>query len=69
MTTATKRLLVGRKIANFNHGKVPNGRDGSAHIPVIVLDNGATLEFVTEETDLGFYGVRILYFPKGGPNS
>lgn len=32
-----------------------------AHQPVITLDNGARLLFITDETDFGEYGTTIVY--------
>lgn len=66
MTTASARLLVGRRIAAYDARTFDRGRAGErcvAHDPIITLDNGATLTFSTEETETGEYGVRVLYHP------
>lgn len=62
-TLATSRLLEGRRIVGFEANRFPDGRGGTAHRPVIVLDNGARLTFVTEETEIGDYGVACVYHP------
>lgn len=61
MATATARLLVGRKIAGFEPRPFDDRRGGTAHHPVLMLDNGALLRFVVEETDTGDYGVLPVY--------
>jgi hypothetical protein len=59
------RQLIGRTIVGFE----PNPFDGRAHAheekrlahdPVIKLDDGSDLLFITEETESGAYGVRIV---------
>jgi len=64
MKIATARLLIGRKIVAFDLRPFDDGRNGTAHSPIFTLDNGATITFTTEETDIGDYGVFPRYFPK-----
>jgi len=60
----SKRELIGRKIVDFD----PRPFDAdprikrnkrTAHDPIITLDDGSRLYFVTEETEVGDYGVWI----------
>lgn len=55
--------IIGRRIVGVEMNPFP-ARDLNntmAHDPVITLDNGAKLRFMTEETQTDDYGVRILY--------
>lgn len=69
---ATPRLLVGRKIVAVEMGSFPDRDiDGKTlricHDPVLVLDNGARVHFVVEETDQGdHYGIRPCYSKSTG---
>lgn len=65
MKTADKRLLVGRKIVGFDLHPFDDGKGGKAYAPVITLDNGAAIAFDVDETEVGAYGVRPLYFSRG----
>jgi ribosomal protein L37AE/L43A len=38
-----------------------DGKGGIAHAPIIRLEGGAYLSFVTQETDVGEYGTEITY--------
>lgn len=67
MRNATAKLLVGRRIVGFRHNPWSDGRGGTAHNPVIELDNGAVLTFTVEETDCGEYGVCCSYTPGRNP--
>lgn len=64
-TSASARLLVGRMIVTYDARPFPDRQGRTAHRPVITLDNGARLIFVTEETDTGDYGVCAVYVPRG----
>ncbi len=65
MAKATSRLLVGRKIVSFDAGAFADGEGKcrtTMHRPTITLDNGATLVFLTEESDSGSdYGTLVIY--------
>jgi hypothetical protein len=63
MAIANARLLVGRTITAFHLNSFSDGKGGTAHNPVLYLDNGAKLAFSTEETEVGEYGVTPLYWP------
>lgn len=54
------REIVGKKIVRFEPRTFSDQRGGTAHDPVIVLDDGSFLTFITEETETGDYGVFIL---------
>lgn len=60
---ASARLLTGRRIVGFDSNPWDDGRGGTAHSPRMVLDNGARLTFLTEETDQGEFGTCVLYHP------
>lgn len=51
------RELIGKRIIGFSPNPFPDGRGTTAHNPHLYLDDGSVLIFVTEETDLGVYGV------------
>src|SRR5262245_11745721 len=60
---ATARDLIGRRITAVNFrpfraGTAGNPR-GTAHDPIITLDNGVKLFFIAEETEMGEYGTCI----------
>jgi hypothetical protein len=69
---ARKRDLIGRKIVavEWNRHRADDDPKSSRYRdwvtdPVLVLDNGARIYFTTQETELGFYGVRInLHAPR-----
>lgn len=64
MSIATARLLVGRTIVAFD-ARPFDDPNGICHDPVIVLDNGARVSFVVEETDYGGdYGILPIYTPR-----
>ena len=56
------RYLVGRKIVKVKMNGFKTGRfDGDTSTdPLIVLDDGSRLMFITAETETGDYGVDIL---------
>lgn len=61
MTLATAKLLVGRTIVAVDL-RPWKDEAGTHHNPRFVLDNGAVLLFVVEETDSGDgYGVFPAY--------
>lgn len=55
------RWIIGRTIVDVKTHPFDDCRGGTAHKPEITLDNGATIEFLTEETDTGDYGTDIIY--------
>lgn len=62
------RWLLGRTIIAVDMRPFDSAANGAgkgpiAHDPEIALDNGARLRFQAEETDLGTYGVQIVYIP------
>lgn len=61
MTLAIPRLLVGRTIVAVDLHRFDDGRGGKAYRPILTLDNGATLSFTVQETELAVYGVRPDY--------
>lgn len=66
---ATKRLLVGRRIADvkLNRFNAGGGR-GWTYRPVLVLDNGATVSFVVDEIESASdYGITPHYHPAVKP--
>jgi hypothetical protein len=57
---ATVRHLLGRTIVAVDMRPFPDGQGGTAHSPVLTLDNGRRVFFVTEEIDSGgAYGTCI----------
>lgn len=56
--------IVGKTIVGFDAGPFDNGRGGTAHKPSITLNDGTTLLFITEETDVADYGTFIGRYPK-----
>jgi hypothetical protein len=63
--------IIGRRIIAVELNSFPARPDDKnsplAHQPVIHLDNGARLDFTTEETECGVYGTAINYRkPQGG---
>lgn len=56
---ANKNHLIGRTITAVDMRPFPDGRGGTAHDPVITLDNGRVLWFVVDETEVGEYGVCV----------
>jgi hypothetical protein len=68
MTLATARLLVGRTIVAVDlrpfSAEIAGEPGVMAHDPILTLDNGARITFLTEETECGSYGVKPLYHPK-----
>ncbi len=54
-----KNSVVGRTIVGFDPGPFDDGRGGTAHDPVLMLDNGVRLAFVVMETESD-YGVDIV---------
>jgi len=70
MAKATKPDLVGRSIVDvdfraFRARPEQKGDRTMAHAPVLILDNGDRVHFMTEETDVGEYGTCILITKKG----
>lgn len=63
MTLATAKLLVGRTIVAFDRRPFDDGRGSLAYDPVLVLDNGAHVTFIVQETEAGTYGVAPCYHP------
>jgi hypothetical protein len=64
---ATKRHLVGRRIMAVDFRPFDDGRGGTAHNPVLTLDNGRRVTFTTEETEVGEYGTLISISPRDLP--
>lgn len=63
---ATARLK-GRRIVKVEMNAFRDGRRGRnsyAHDPIIYLDDGTQIGFVTEETEVGVYGVDLIIIPK-----
>lgn len=54
-----KNQIIGKKIVGFEPGSFKDGMGGTAHDPLILLEDGRSLYFVTEETETGEYGVFI----------
>lgn len=57
---ATKRQLIGRRIAAIDWNRTWDQQRGQFIArPLITLDNGRVLWFVTQESDNGDYGTTI----------
>lgn len=56
---ANKKHLIGRTIVDVDFRPFPDGQGRTAHNPILTLDNGRKVWFVTEETDVGEYGVTV----------
>tara|TARA_Y100000310_G_scaffold341880_1_gene442695 strand:+ start:64 stop:249 length:186 start_codon:yes stop_codon:yes gene_type:complete len=52
--------LIGKKIVGFKTRAYPDGFGGEAHDPLIYLDDGSVLTFITENTAEGETGVFVL---------
>lgn len=63
---ATKRDLIGRTIVDVDFRPARDGRGGFFDDPVLILDNGTRIGFLTQETDVGEYGTRICRLPSQG---
>lgn len=65
MSTARVRArdLVGRRIIAVEFRQFADGRGGRTSKPMLTLDNGRRVFFLTEETDVGEYGTRICMTP------
>jgi hypothetical protein len=57
------KWIIGRKIIAVEMHPFEGENHLTAHAPVITLDNGARIFFVTEETGLSEYGTAICYRP------
>ena len=55
----TLKSIIGHKIKAIDLRPFDNGEGKLAYDPIITLDNGLTLHFVTQETQVGEYGVSI----------
>lgn len=64
LTRPTRKSLIGRTITDVKMNPFADGRGGTAHDPRITLDDGRVLMFVTEETDVGEYGVALMALRK-----
>lgn len=67
---ATSKLLVGRTIVDvqfWSFAARPGLDRSTADDPVITLDNGARLHFITQETEVGEYGTHIEYVTPSRP--
>lgn len=64
------RWLHGKTIARVEmnpfekYDKENTGRAGIAHDPTIHFTDGSSICFMTEETEVGSYGTRIIYRKK-----
>jgi hypothetical protein len=56
---AAKRDLVGRKIVDVEFRRFHDPDHGWCTDPVLILDNGRRVYFVTQETVTGDYGVFL----------
>ncbi len=56
---ATTKHLIGRTIIAVQMRPFRDGRGGTAHAPLVTLDDGRKVWFVTEETEIGEYGTLI----------
>jgi len=63
MSLARRSWIEGKRVVTFNLYTFDDGRGGVAHIPQLVFDDGSELDFVVEETDVGSYGIRPVYWP------
>lgn len=61
MARFSRRWVIGRRIVDVQMRPFNDGKGGVAHDPVFVLDNGARVRFLTQETEVGEYGVEPLY--------
>lgn len=54
------RRLRGRRIVRVLLRPFNNLQGGTATDPLIFLDDGTTISFLTQETDCGEYGVQLI---------
>lgn len=65
MTSAeANKRLRGRRIVKVLLRPFNDELRGTATDPLIVLDDGTTLSFLTQETDVGEYGVKLIISDK-----
>lgn len=56
---AMKSALVNRRIIGVLWNTFPSGRGYDVTDPVLLLDNGVTIQFAVQETDVEKYGIRL----------
>jgi hypothetical protein len=54
-----KSELIGRKIVDVDWRPFDDGMGGKATNPILILDNGRHIYFLTQETEIGEYGVEL----------
>lgn len=65
MTSAeANKRLRGRRIVKVLLRPFNDELRGTVTDPLIVLDDGTTLSFLTQETDVGEYGVKLIISDK-----
>jgi hypothetical protein len=60
---SAKKLLTGRTIVEVELQPFKDGKGGTAHNPILTLDNGAEISFIAQPTENGRLGVGICYRP------
>ena len=60
-----RRLLLGKRITKvvLNAFRSRSSGDEMAHRPVLTLEDGTTVRFSTQETDVGEYGTALVITP------
>ncbi len=57
------RWIVGKTITDVAMNHFDNGRKTRATSPRIIFEDGSSISFVTQETEIGEYGTQIVYTP------
>lgn len=56
---AVRRALIGRRIVDVELNPFEDGRGDRTSMPDLILDNGARVFFMVDETEGDGYGVRM----------
>lgn len=56
---AVRRALIGRRIVDVDLNPFEDGRGDRTADPTLILDNGARVFFLVDETEGDGYGVRM----------
>jgi hypothetical protein len=65
MKAPQTHLFKGKVVDRVDWRPFDDGRGGIAHDPLIIFTDGSALAFMTQETDVGDYGVLPVYQKKG----
>jgi hypothetical protein len=58
------RWILGKRIVEVNMNPFPDGMGGTTHNPVFTLEDGSQVRFAVQETEVGEYGIELVYRKK-----